>query len=195
MKKIVHSVVAAATLMFATGASAGPIVSAADAALTGATVINFDSLPGMSFASRDFGPVTFNAAPGSTLTIMSHQNQYGTVGQSLNNPGGQAFEAVFDGTVSAFGIMGGAVNAAWTYTAYGVNNNVLEVLNLNDPCCNGYFHGIAATGIKRVTFSGSGDWVAFDDFRFAPTKVPEPGSLALLGLGLFGFVASRRKKS
>jgi hypothetical protein len=46
-----------------------------------------------------------------------------------------------------------------------------------------------------VTFSGPGDWAAFDNFRFTETDVPEPGLLALLGLALVGFAASRRKKA
>ncbi|MGZ9711358.1 PEP-CTERM sorting domain-containing protein [Glaciimonas sp. GNP009] len=34
-----------------------------------------------------------------------------------------------------------------------------------------------------------------DDISFASNAVAEPTSLALLGRGLFGFVASRRKSS
>jgi hypothetical protein len=195
MKKFVQTAIAATVLMFASGAHATSIVSTADAALQNATIVNFDSMADSTAQSYDVGAVTFNGLNGSSLRIMSHGNGYGTFGQTLNNQSGQAFEAVFDNTVSAFGITGGAFNTAWTYTAYGVNNNVLEILNFNNPCCGGYFNGIAHNGIKRVTFSGPGDWVAFDNFRFTATQVPEPGSLALLGLALVGFAASRRKKA
>lgn len=195
MKKIVQTAVAATVLMLANSAHATAIVSTADAALQNATVINFDSLPNGNAPSYDMGMVTFNSLTANPLSIMSHGNQYGTSGQTLNNQNGQAFEAVFDNTVSAFGITGGAFNTPWTYTAYGINNNVLEILNLNIPCCGGHFRGIAANGIKRVTFSGPGDWVTFDNFQFSATQVPEPGSLALLGLALAGFAASRRKKA
>ena len=38
-----------------------------------------------------------------------------------------------------------------------------------------------------------GSWFAIDDLQFGATSVPEPTSLALLGLGLFGVAAARRK--
>lgn len=36
--------------------------------------------------------------------------------------------------------------------------------------------------------------IAIDDFQFDVVSVPEPGTVALLGLGLFGMAAARRKK-
>jgi hypothetical protein len=197
MKKFTKTAIAATVLMLASSAHATAILSSADAALQNATVINFDSMANSSALSYDLDGVTFNSLTGDQLSIQSHGNQYGTTNQTLNNQNGFAFEAVFDTTVSAFGIMGGAVNTAWTYTAYGVNNNVIEVLQMNDACCGGYFRGIAANGIKRVTFSGPNDWVTFDDFKFSveANQVPEPGSLALLGLAFAGFAASRRKQA
>ena len=39
----------------------------------------------------------------------------------------------FDSTVSALGILGGALNNSWTYTAYDVFDNVIETINLTDP--------------------------------------------------------------
>lgn len=198
MKKIVQSTLVAAVLMLATVANAAPITSAADAALNNSVLIDFNALPNSNANSYTIGAVTFKSLTASNLSIQSYGNQYGTSGQSLGNPSAQNFEAIFDTSVSAFGISGGAYNNGWTFTAFDVNNNTIEILNLNHPCCGGYYDGIAANGIKRVTFSSFGDYVAFDDFRFtesqAAAQVPEPGSLALLGLGFLGFAASRRKK-
>ncbi len=58
------------------------------------------------------------------------------------------------------------------------------------------FFGFTNTQIDRVVFTVSGDQLALiDNIAFSnAAAVPEPASLAALGAGLAGLIASRRRK-
>lgn len=56
---------------------------------------------------------------------------------------------------------------------------------------NGSFNGF----VDNVSFGFGGNVTTFNFEAAAAAAVPEPGSLALLGLGVFGLVAARRRKA
>ena len=69
----------------------------------------------------------------------------------------------------------------------------------NGLFCNWTAIGVAFAGTaKSIDFGGTVDQTGYDDITFGsvdPGEVPEPASLALLGLGLAGFSFLRRRKT
>lgn len=79
---------------------------------------------------------------------------------------------------------------------FDASNNLVGS-TLATPILDSNWGFIAAnfSNISRLEIRSdrAGSWFAVDDLQFGATSVPEPTSLALLGLGLFGFAAARRK--
>ena len=157
---------------------------------------------------------------GATLSGTGAIANSNTAGRWNTSPGGSkwwdvsgSFNIAFNTAISAFGFYGtdigdfnGQVTLALTDEAGGVTNlTVNNTVNGRDGSL--LFWGFTDTGKKytNIAFGNTGtagsDFFGFDDMVIGdlgqittPTPgLPEPGTLALVGLSLVGLAAVRRK--
>ena len=81
------------------------------------------------------------------------------------------------------------------FTSVSVNGNT----SFFGVTLNGPITGVSISGLSHLSDT---NYSSFDNVTFAntiaapnPTKVPEPATVALFGLGVLGFAASRRKSA
>ncbi len=187
-----------------------------DAALTGGTVVNFDTTTAGNYSSLTIGNASFIGVDAPFTVGADFNGSFNTSGgQSLFNgldlvPAQLRVE--FATPVDAFAFNWGAADNQWLMSAFDSANSLLEstlvpaVLGSNA----GDYFGIAATGIAFFTLVDqknsivTGDFIFIDGFAYrtgggdggeGPPVVPEPATLGLLGTGLaFLALMSRRRK-
>ena len=196
MKKItILSIILGCVASFS--ANSALITSSTNSALDGATVETFNSIGLGDYSSLSVSGATIVGNGGDMTISTEWTSAYGLDGSSLHNSDGTpgSFSIIFDNAVDAFGIWGGAYNNSWTFSAFDSLDNLIESVTASTSCCSPMFFGLLNNDMAKVTLSGAGDWVIFDNLTYkeSVSAVPIPAAALMFLPALLGFLGLRRK--
>ncbi len=177
-----------------------------------AVVIDFeDAWDALGYTGQ---PTDFYAADGLTIG----GNYFGLIGgvsrgdpgnfdsEGTNGPASLSVNTIgheiiltFDTAVDLVLDLGATFGNTSDVTITTVRNGVVDsmLMSFTDTLDNGLgtWTELSWADIDQISFQATGGWRAWsiDNLRIDEVDVPEPGTLALLGLGLLGVAARRRR--
>jgi hypothetical protein len=210
MKRILNTLIA--TFLLASGASEAAVISYTSqaawlaAAGTATTSQNFNGLSGANVLSGvDLGGGMSVKASATGWNITGAQSAGNTCSidttASLCGNSISVLTFTFANAISSFGASFSSMNDDIQRTQFELFNGATLIATLTPPIVSGQvdqFYGFVAGAGQSIT-SLRTKYVAGDAFGIdnvaivSAAKVPEPGNLALMGLGLLGLVFARRR--
>lgn len=193
------------------------VFDAAAAGLGTSHLINFESVPLGAFSSLGIAPgvtvsgVGYTGAATHTIAAGELRAGCGNVCGFNTTPGGSRYLDVdanfitftFADPISAFGAYLTGLQLAGETVNF--SDGLSRSIMLTNFGSGVQFFGFTDAGASitsivldtRNPSNSLGDFIGVDDIRYvtaAATAVPEPGTLALVGLALVGLTASRRRR-
>jgi hypothetical protein len=139
--------------------------------------VNFASPEGMYVVGQNYSEGGGKFGVGSGAVLFSYNS---------------GITGTLPGNFNAFGVNLRGYNEA--STPFTITFSDGEVFNLTATNPAGAFFGVILNNkVGSFSIDPAGPMVAIDNVSFAQSAVPEPATVALFGLGLLGFAASRRK--
>jgi hypothetical protein len=140
-----------------------------------------------------------NPAPLSGITFVSGVQASGNPTPIEN--GSNAFKA--DGTGGDFdfafhfstsnpGQLGQTLNSTYTLSGPGITANSFNSFSVNPGPGGPYIGAVHVQGYQE---NGGSVWIGSTQGGGGGAQIPEPATLALMGLGLFGIAATRRRRA